>query len=139
MARLGIQEAFARYGAKLRNIQWSVSAWATDESLVVSQWAHHYRKGPSGSAEYVDSLDRWRGPGNLEFRENVAKAFAEGKEVRLVVASTLETEHVEAGRDAGKIKKDFDPRVDLVGKVAELNGNHCVFRFWPKESSPPIN
>lgn len=129
MARLGIQEAFARYGAKLHNVQWSVSAWAPDGSLVVSLWAHHYRKGPSGSAEYADSLDRWEGPGNREFRENVARAFAEGRMVRLVVASTVETEHVQSGRDASKIKKDFDPKEDLVGEVAELNGDRYVFRF----------
>jgi len=137
MARLGIQEAFARYGAKLRNIQWSVSAWAPDGSLVVSLWAHHYRAGPSGSAEYADSFDRWGGPGNSEFRENVEKAFAEGRQVRLVVASTLETEHVQSGRDAGKVKKDFDPKVELVGKVAEVNGNQYVIRFSRKKGAVP--
>ena len=45
MSRLGISEAFAKYGATLRNPQWSVSAWAREGSLVVSLWDHHYRKG----------------------------------------------------------------------------------------------
>lgn len=129
MACLGIQEAFAMYGAKLHNVQWSVSAWAPDGSLVVSLWAHHYRKGPSGTAEYADRLDRWGGPGNREFRENVARAFAEGSAVRLVVTSTLETDHVEFGRDASKIRKDFDPKQGLIGEVVDLNGGRCVFRF----------
>jgi hypothetical protein len=129
MARIGIKDAFATYGANLHNVQWSVSAWAADGSLVVSLWAHHYRAGPSGTVEYADSLARWKGPGNNEFRKNVAKAFAKRSRVRLVVASTIETSHVQAGEDASKIKKDFDPKVDLIGKVAELDGENYVFRF----------
>lgn len=129
MARIGIQEAFAKYGAKLNNVQWSVSAWAPDGSLVVSLWVHHYRKGPSGTAEYSDSLSRWNGPGNNEFRRNIERAFSERSRVRLVVASTIETEHVQAGRDASKVKKDFDPKEDVIGEVVELTGEKYVFRF----------
>jgi len=129
MARLGIKEAFAKYGATLHNVQWSVSAWAPDGSLVVSLWAHHYSKGPNGTAEYGDSLARWSGPGNSEFRRNVAEAFAKRSKVRLVVASTLETSHVQSGEDASKIKKDFDPKQELIGEVAELDGENYVFRF----------
>lgn len=132
MARIGIQEAFSKYGAKLKNVQWSVSAWAPDGALVVSLWAHHYRKGPSGTAEYADSLSRWNGLGNNEFRRNIQRAFAECSKVRLVVASTLETEHVQAGRDASKVKKDFNPREDLIGEVVELAGDKYVFRFHKK-------
>jgi hypothetical protein len=129
MAHTGIQDAFAKYGAKLHNVQWSVSAWAPDGSLVVSLWAHHYRKGPAGTAEYADSLSRWGGPGNAEFRRNVAEAYAVKSKVRLVVASTIETGHVQAGADAGKIKKDFDPKEDQVGEVVYLSGEDYVFRF----------
>lgn len=129
MSQLGIQDAFARYGAKLRNVQWSVSAWAPDGSLVVSLWALHYRKGPNGTAEYADSFDRWSGPGNAEFRNNVARAYTEGSEVRLVVVNTSETQYVRDGRDGSKIQKAFSPRQDLVGVVAEIDGDHSVFRF----------
>ena len=133
MARLGIKEAFAKYGAKLHNVQWSVSAWAPDGSLVVSQWAHHYRKGTVvGAVEYADSFARWSGPGNSEFRRNVARAFSERSKVRLVVASTLNAEYVEAGGDASKVKKDFDAKEDLIGEVAEIDGENYVFRFIPK-------
>jgi hypothetical protein len=107
MADLGIQEAFARHGAKLHNVQWSVSAWAPDGVLVVSLWAHHYRKGPPGTVEYADRLDRWSGAGNAEFRRNIAQAFAQRSPVRLIVASTHETDHVQAGRDASKVKKNL--------------------------------
>lgn len=129
MARLGIKEAFAKYGATLHNVQWSVSAWAPDGSLVVSLWAHHYRKGPSGTAEYADSLARWSGLGNSEFRRNIAEAFAKRSKVMLVVASTLETSHVQSGEEASKIKKDFDPKQELIGEVVELEGENYVFRF----------
>jgi hypothetical protein len=129
MADLGIQEAFARHGAKLYNVQWSVSAWAPDGVLVVSLWAHHYRKGPPGTVEYSDRLDRWSGPGNSEFRRNIAQAFAQRSPVRLVVAKTHGIDHVQSGRDASKVKKNFNPRTDLIGEVCTLCGDDYVFRF----------
>ena len=129
MARLGITEAFARYGAVLRNSQWSVSAWAPDGSLVVSLWDHHYRKGPPGTMEFVGSLGRWTGHGNAEARENLAKAIVTKPKVRLVIVKTEEIARVEAGEDASTIKKDFFLRDDLVGELIELNGEDYVFQF----------
>src|SRR6186713_2169075 len=104
MALLGIKQAFAIYGATLHNVQWSVSAWAPDDSLVLSLWAHHYRKGPGDTADYADSLARW-------------------SKLRLSVVSTLETSHVQAGGYASKVKKDFDAKNGLVGEVAELDAD----------------
>ena len=129
MARLGLKDAFAKYGATLRNVQWSVSAWTPGGALVVSLWAHHCRKGPHGSIEYADSASRWSGPGNAEFRENVAKAFRQKSPIRLVVATAQNTGHVEAGKDASKVKKDFAVREDLMGEVAAYDGDKFVFRF----------
>jgi hypothetical protein len=129
MAKLSITDAFRRYGATLRNPQWSVSAWTPDGSLVVSLWDHHSRKGPPGTLEFSDSLDRWSGHGNKEFRENIAKAHAARTPVRLVVAKTNETTRVEAGEDASTIGKEFFIREDLVGEVSELKGGQYVFRF----------
>lgn len=130
MGKLGITSAFAHYGATLRNPQWSVSAWAPDGSLVVSLWDHHYQKGSPGSMEFTGSMTRWHGPGNTEFRENIAKALRESRPVRLVVAKTREIERVEAGEDASKVKKEFFVRNDLVGEVAEITDDRYVFRFW---------
>ncbi|HQS98802.1 MAG TPA: hypothetical protein PL023_00735 [Thiobacillus sp.] len=129
MTTLGIKDAFLRYDATLRNVQWSVSAWATDGSLVVSLWDHHTRKGSAGTLEFADSANRWHGPGNKEFRENVAKAYESSAPVRLVIARTEEIAHVEAGEDASKIKKIFSVRQDLVGKVIEWDGSNYAFRF----------
>jgi hypothetical protein len=129
MAQLGIKDAFARYGAKLRNVQWSVSAWAPDGSLVVSLWAHHFRSGPDRSMEFADRVSRWSGPGNDEFRRNIARAIEEGAEVQLVIVQTDHPDHVESGQDGSKIKKEFVVRDDVIGRVVEFDGDRYVFRF----------
>lgn len=132
MARLGITEAFARYGATLRNPQWSVSAWSPAGELVVSLWDHHYRKGPDNTMEFFDSFNRWEGHGNSEFRKNVCRAYKEHKLVRLVIVKTDQVEQVEAGVDASKVKKDFSLRDDLVGEVVEIENDRYLFRFHRK-------
>ncbi|MBX7133931.1 MAG: hypothetical protein K1X67_14760 [Fimbriimonadaceae bacterium] len=129
MGSTGIAAAFAHYGAVLRNVQWSVSAWTPAGELVVSLWDHHYRKGASGTMEFADSFDRWSGAGNNEFRANVSRALAEGSRVRLVLVKTRHISHVERGEDASKIDKDFFVRDDLIGEVAEIAGSDYVFRF----------
>ena len=129
MATLGINEAFARYGAKLHNGQWSVSAWALDGSLVVSLWEHHHRKSAPGTMEFAAKASRWSGPGNAEFRKNVARAFEASAIVRLVIVRTVEKERVEAGEDGSTIPKDFFLREDLVGKVIEWDGENYAFQF----------
>lgn len=129
MSRIGITDAFARYGAKLANAQWSVSAWTPAGNLVVSLWDHHYRKGKPGTMEFSASMARWSGHGNTEFRRNVSDAFSKKSKVHLVVAKTDEIGHVEAGKDASLIKKEFFVRDDLIGEVSELNGDDIVFRF----------
>jgi hypothetical protein len=129
MAGLGLKDAFARYGATLRNVQWSVSAWAPDGSLVLSLWAHHYRKGPGGTAEYFGRASRWSGLGNREFRENLARAKRENALIRLVISSTEHKDHIESGGDASKVKKGFHVREDLVGQVVEYDGDNYVVRF----------
>ena len=129
MATLGIKEAFSRYGATLRNVQWSVSAWTPDGTLVVSLWDHHRRKGLAGTLEFAASASRWKGPGNSEFRENVTKAFELGSMVCLVIVRTEDVARVEAGEDASNIKKVFSVRQDLIGKVIEWDSENYAFRF----------
>lgn len=129
MARLGIKAAFAHYGAVLRNVQGSVSAWTPTGELVVSLWDHHCRKGAPGTIEFADSFDRWSGAGNNEFRANVSRALAKGSRVRLVLVKARHIAHVESGEDASKIDKDFFVRDDLIGEVAEIIGPAYLFRF----------
>jgi hypothetical protein len=129
VASVGLKDAFARYGATLRNVQWSVSAWTPAGELVVSLWEHHRRKGEPGSLEFADSADRWSGPGNKEFRDNLNKAFREQSRVRLIIVHTDEVARVEAGEDASKVKKEFFVRDDLIGQATEWDGTHFAFRF----------
>jgi len=79
--------------------------------------------------EFSDSFNRWSGHGNKEFRENVAKAFDEARDVRLVVVKTDQIGRVQAGEDAKMIPKEFFLREDLVGRVIELVDDRYVFQF----------
>lgn len=130
MATRGIKDAFAQYGATLRNVQWSVSAWAPDGSLVVSLWEHHRRSHPApGALEFEGSVNRWKGPGNNEFRTNIAKAFESQVNISLVIVRTDDVDGVESGADASKLKKDFYLKEEVVGKVIEWDGERYAFRF----------
>lgn len=128
--KIGISEAFRKYGAKLKNVNWSVSSWANDHTLVVSLWRHHELKGkPSDVLAFGDRFDRWSGPGNSEFRANLARAFEIGASVRLVIARTIDSDHVQRGDDASKISKTFAVREDLIGIVTEIDADHYVIEF----------
>ena len=128
--KIGISEAFRRYGATLKNVNWSVSSWANANTLVVSLWDHHYLKGqPPGVLAFGDSFNRWSGPGNSEFRSNIARAFEIGAQVRLVLARALEPDRVQRGEDASKIPKTFALREDLIGRVREIDGENYVIEF----------
>ena len=128
--KTGISEAFRKYGAKLKNANWPVSSWADDHTLVVSLWRHHELKGkPSEVLAFGDRFDRWSGPGNSEFRANVARAFEIGAKVRLVIARALDSDHVQRGDDASKIPKTFAVREDLMGSVTEIDGECYVIEF----------
>lgn len=129
MAKLGIKDAFTKYRAVQRNVQWSVSAWNPDGELVVSVWAHHQRPNTPGAMEFEAYASRWGGPGNKEFRENVQRAFETNASLRLVIAKTDEIKRVEASEDASKIKKEFSVRTELVGTVVEWDGDRYLFRF----------
>lgn len=128
MSNLGFVQAFARYGATLKNPQWSVCAQASDGSLVVSLWQHHIH--PDGDGLVCrDSLIRWSGAGRNELKESLDVAFKSNQPISIVIASTPTPELVEEGGDASKIKKSFNVREDLVGRVVEFDGEIVVIRI----------
>lgn len=131
MSDLGFVEAFAKFGAKLENPMWAVSSIASDGALVLSCWAHYFKGGGAGVLRYVDSLSRWNGNelGNNLLRRHISNAFEEGLPVRMVVATTTDTETVDHGQDASKIKKTFHIREDMVGKVTEYDGDNFVIEY----------
>jgi hypothetical protein len=133
---VSLSEAFARYGAKLRNPQWSVSAWTPDGALVVSLWTHHIRRnGPPDTMEFEDRLDRWAGPGNKELRKNLLLALQKESPVRLVLVRTVETGRVQAGQDASKSPTTYAARDDLIGKVTHADDASFVIQFRKQDVS----
>lgn len=129
MAGLKFAEAFSKYGAKPKNVQWSVCADAPDGALVVSLWQHHFLPPKDGKAICRDRFDRWKGPGNSEFREKVKRAFDTQQPIRLVIAHTDKTDQVQAGADASALRKSFSAREDWVGRVSRIEGEEYEFEF----------
>ena len=110
---------------------WAVSALAEDGALVISCWAHLCKPGAKGVLVYSDYLSRW---GNNELGANLLKthlseAVARNLPVRMVVATTTETEFVDRGNDASKVKKTFHVRDDAIGRVVSFDGDHYVVEF----------
>jgi hypothetical protein len=131
MTKLGFVEAFAKFGAKLDNPMWAVSAITDDGAIVISGWAHYFKSGGRGVLLYVDSLSRWRGNdlGNKLLEAHLSKAFAEKLLVRMVVATAEDPRAVEREPDASKIKKTFHVLENQVGRVTEFDGNHFIIEF----------
>jgi len=124
MATLQLGEAFSRYGATARNPVWSVSAWTAQGELVVSCWAHHFGRAVDGVLPYEDRLAGWSGPGADELRASLARALEERSPVRLIVATSQNTEEYGHG-----IPKTFHVRQDLIGHVELFDGDRFVLHF----------
>ncbi|WDM67031.1 MULTISPECIES: hypothetical protein [Xanthomonas] len=127
--KIGISEAFRRYGAVLKNVNWSVSSWAAENILVVSLWDHHATRPGSGVLAFEDRFDRWSGPGNREFRANVTRAYDTDAAVHLILARALQPERIQHGEDGSKVPKTFAVRDDLIGRVANIDGENYVIEF----------
>ena len=132
MSDTGFAEAFGKYKAKLKNVQWSVSAVNDNGELVVSLWEHHRDKIHKDKLVFTDSFDRWTGPGNNEFRTNVSNALKSNQTIRLIIVATKDINSVQNGGDASLVKKTFRVRPDLIGKVTETDGEKYSITFVKK-------
>ncbi len=130
MSDLNLTDAFAKYGAKLSNRQWAFSAIAPDGSLVVSCWQHKITVD-KGIWLYSDKLSRLRyqTPGRNLFEKHLVQARDEKLVVRIVIVSTKDTEIVDNGEDASKIKKSFDTRENYFGQIVSFDGDAFVIEF----------
>jgi hypothetical protein len=129
---LGLEEAFAKFKAKLENRMWAVCAFAPDGSLVISCWSHRFGGGGKGVMRYTDTLSRWGSnkPGSNLLREHLSVAHAQQLPVRLVVATYAEgTKDIESITDASKVEKTFHVREDVEGKVVEFDGDTFIVDF----------
>jgi hypothetical protein len=131
MPNLGLVEAFAKFGAKPINPMWAVSAFAEDGALVLSCWAHIFKPGGKGLLMYSDRLSRWGGNemGANLLRTHLQEAVKADLPVRMVVATTAETELVDSGHDASKVKKTFHIRPETVGRVVSFDGDNYVIEY----------
>lgn len=129
-------EAFGKYGAKLANPQWSVSAIGADGNLVVCFWQDHLKPGAEKSTwEYKDVLSGWLG--NFSGRKEFATHLQSAKDQRLLLnlviahpASGIDALRVGKIADESSINKTFSVREDVVGHLLCFDGDalHVVFR-----------
>lgn len=125
---MGIEQEFARFGAKLRNRNWAVSALIdAPKQLVVSLWAHNLQT-VDGRWVYDDSLARWQGAGKNLLKEHLSIAHHEGLPLRTVVATMLNREQVLAGT-AKQPRNSFKARPEWLGRVERLNGDAFLLVF----------
>jgi hypothetical protein len=121
-------EAFATYGATLRNSQWSISAMTPEGSLVVSVFDNMLKKGDEArTLTFGGKLSTWKGngPGRNEFQRHLTEAVEQSLLIRIVVA------HPEAGQahlvgevqDESVIRKSFSVREDWVGSIVHFDGD----------------
>jgi hypothetical protein len=132
MSTLTLTDAFAAFGAKLRNVRWAMSAIAKDGALVISGWAHRLTRNATGE-RYEDRLSRWVSNKMRQrlLREHLTTAVERGLPVRLVVATLDDPSNDIPGDDGSKYPKTFSIRPDLVGAVDEFDGDHFVIEFRP--------
>ncbi len=128
MSKMTLTEAFAQYGAKLRNVQWAVSDIA-DGHLVASLWAHKFRKAVDGVMAYEDQLSRWSGAGNSIFRQHLEQAVRDQLPVRVVIVRAEDPAAVDCGVDASLIQKTFSIRPELLGRVSKYDGDQFAIEF----------
>jgi hypothetical protein len=125
-------EAFACYGAKLRNIQWAVSTIHEDQ-LIVSCWQHKFTSLGNRTLAYEDRLSRISGSGNKLLREHLETAFKDKLPVRVVIAKSSNPAAVDAGEDASKHKNTFSVKKNWLGEISEFDGD--FFRILFREST----
>ena len=127
--KLLLTEAFAKYGATLKNVNWSVSAENDKGELVLSLWQQFFKAPVGNTIRYVDKVSRWSGNGNKEFRERLDKAHASSQPIRAVIARTNNEAAVASGQDASKLKNTFSVRENWLGKLALWDGDNFEIEF----------
>jgi uncharacterized lipoprotein len=129
-----ISEAFAKYGATLNNVNWSVSAENEAGELILSLWQHYFKRPEGNTIKYVDRVSRWSGNGNAEFRKRIEKASKTNQVVRSVISKTDNKAAVDLGEDASQLNNTFHVREDWLGKVTLWDGDNFEITFVGKNA-----
>lgn len=129
---MGISDEFKKFGAKQKNIQWSVSAFNDKDELVVSIWGYQpllvFNK-ESRIQIYKDKVSRWSGLGNQEFRKNIEIAYLKNLKVRPIITLSKNFEEILKGADGSQFKNTFNAKLIWVGIVKLWDGENFIIEF----------
>ena len=121
---LSLSDAFARFGAKPSNRLRGLSAMATDGALVLNCSKEQFAHPSRGVLRYEDKLSRQ--PTTARDTELLGRHLTLARDgalpVRMVVCSRT------ANKTGGR-SSSWHIRTDLIGKVAEFDGDHFVVDF----------
>jgi len=131
---LSLRDAFARFGAKPSNRLRGLSAMAADGALVLNCSVAHFRHHSRGVLRYEDRLSRQSaGSGDSELLgQHLTLARSGALPVRMVVSSRADERTRSAGGGSG-----CHVRPDLIGKVAEFDGDLFIVDFTRVEGVRP--
>jgi hypothetical protein len=128
-----ISEAFSKFKAKQKNVQWSVSAINDSNELVLSLWNQFFEKRSKETMTYVDRVSRWGGAGNTGFVENLNQAVKEKMKIRAIVARSKRPDIVASGGAANNLGNTFHPKLDWVGVLKLWDGDNFEIEFRKEE------
>lgn len=126
-----LTESFRKYGAKLVNHQWAVSAISENNELVISCWSHHFVT-TKGKMTYIDSLSRFgANSGNSRnlLEKHLVKAMEEALTIRLVIATSPKPKEVDSGDSGSHPGNTFFAKEDVQGRITKLDGDEFEIEF----------
>jgi hypothetical protein len=132
---LQITDAFAKFGAKLNNYRWSVSAFGDGPCLVLALYKFEpWLKYERGSLTYRDTLSAWQGNAiaRKEMIEHLGRALAESIPIRMVGVRCLnkdDEKRIGKIADESVIPKDFSVDDHLIGTLDSLDGDTLTMVF----------
>ena len=129
---LSLSDAFARFGAKPSNRLRGLSAMAADGALVLNCSVAYFGHPSRGVLRYEDRLSRLS-PGCSDTEllgRHLTLAAAGALPVRMVVSSR-------ANESNGSGSPSCHVRPDLIGRVAEFDGDHFIVDFTRREVMRP--
>jgi len=129
---LSLRDAFARFGAKPNNRLRGLSAMATDGALVLNCSQAYFGHPSRGVLRYEDRLSRQTsGNGETELLgRHLTLACADALPVRMVVSFRADEKNA-SGSPGCHV------RPDLIGKVAEFDGDRFIVDFTRREALRP--
>jgi hypothetical protein len=127
-----ISEAFGKFKAKQKNVNWSVSSFSDNNELILSLWDQYFKPTQNGGVKtmtYIDRTSRWSGNGNKEFIVNLNLAHKENSIIRAIIAKTNRPDIVEHGGDASTLVNTFNPKGDWIGELKVWDGDNFEIEF----------